>query len=70
MGSYKFLMLLFMYTAWTLYSELTAVNLDIDLLTSYCMLHLNLAASMITDLCELYVLGHIFGGSVGSTAVT
>ena len=68
-GSDQLITQLFPYTWKRLCGSMVAVCLDLDKLKSNCMLLYILAASGLTDDCEMCILGHIFGGCNGSIAV-
>jgi len=69
MGSDKLVMKLYTDTRCTLYGKLMAVYLDMDTLTSNCMLILVLAASGLTDDIYMCILGYMIGGCIGSIAL-
>jgi hypothetical protein len=58
-----------MDTRCTLYGELTADRIDMDILTSHCLLLLISPAVSLPDDFEMCILGHMFGGCIGSVAV-
>jgi len=68
-GSVTLDMCLLKYTSSTLYIHLTAIYLDMDLLTSNYTLLVSLAASSLMDDFEMYILGRIFSGCIGCIAV-
>jgi len=65
-GSNTLVTLLYTDTRCTLYSLLTAINLDTNSFTSNCMLLLILAVSSRTDDFSICILGYVFGGCIGS----
>jgi len=67
-GTHTFITLLSEYTRYTLYGSLTAVDYDMDKLTSNSMLNPFHAASSLTEDVYLCILGHIIGGCIGSIA--
>jgi len=69
MGSDKFVISLSMETRSMLYGSLTADCLDLDKLTSHCMLLLIFPASSLEDDFSICIMDHTFGGSIGSVAV-
>jgi len=68
-GSDKLVTELSTYTSCTLYCELTAFYIDMELLTSDSMLLPIIAASGFMYFFQMCVLGHIFGGCDCSVAV-
>jgi hypothetical protein len=58
-----------MYTSCTLYCKLTAFYIDMELLTSDCILLPIIAAAGFTYFVSICVVGHIFGGCNCSVAV-
>jgi hypothetical protein len=68
-GSNEFIMYLTTDTRCRLYGLFTAVCLDMDILTSYCMLLHVFAASSLADDFKMCVQGHKIGGCIGSIPV-
>jgi len=67
--SKKFVTQLSTDTRCTLYRESTALYLDMDIITSNCRLRHVFAASSLADGFQMRILGHMFGGCIGSVAV-
>jgi hypothetical protein len=51
------------------YSSMTAIEHNMNTLTSICKILLVCAASNLTDDYSIYILGNKFGGRIGSVAV-
>jgi len=68
-GKDKLITWLSKYTHCTVRSQLEAVYLVMDILTSNCLRFLILTGSGPTDDCLMCILGHMLGGCIGSAAV-
>ena len=69
MGIDKLVIQLSTDTWCTLYGSFKAIYIHIEILISNCMLPRILAASSLTDDFEMCIMGHIFGGCIGSIVV-
>src|SRR5882757_2399755 len=68
-GRETFVTELSMYPSCALYCKLTAFHVDMELLTSSCMLPPAIAASCFTYIFSMHELDNIFGGSNCNVAV-